>query len=59
MLNVHDEGRYAFFEQFTYPTTNFALLLTKKVVNIQKLSLYRCKKAVRLYVELKVLYFIS
>ncbi len=34
------------------------LLVTQKVVNIQKLSLYRCKKAVRLYVDLKALYFI-
>ncbi len=34
------------------------LLLTQKVVNIQKLSLYRCKKAVRLYVDLKALYAI-
>ncbi len=41
-----------------HPPQIVLLLLTQKVDNIQKLSVYTCKKAISLYVQLKVLYFV-
>jgi hypothetical protein len=59
MLNVKDEGRYVSFEQYTDTHPHIVrLLLTQKVDIIQKLSSYRCKKAISLYVDFKALDFI-